>query len=958
MQLSSLRYYEELRKNSTVVRRSPGQVLDVVAADNTNNDNGAPSSSLPEVMAFCHFIALCPFVDTSGNTIFLGVEAAYAIALAVEHLNSGNGSVIKELDGLDDRCPIKFTLGFEDTQLDTGVGLNRVVALTGSSSNSTTRLPSAFLGSFRSAVSVPTSLVSGLRGYPQLSGASTSVQLDDKTTYPKFARTIPADDGVTEAIILYLRDTLQLNHVAVLNANDAFGNSYFSGLSTAASIHAPEMSLLQITIDADLTGNEDNIRQAINTLKNSQFRYVLAILISDAMHDAVMLEALRQDVIGNGEHNWVFSDVSLQTVTDRVFEVGSDLSKAYTYAGVFNAAGNQGSRYEAFEREMEMLANPEDIEYIDQMIAEAAALNSEQPAEYINPGFLKPVSTAFSAFFYEATIAAGLAACGNVSQDDLTLTGDDFYESILSLPPFQSISGSVQFDKKTGSRLPSSTFYELSNYRAEQRIESGETRIKFSALTTNLYNNGTWDEVTPFIFSDGTTTNARGTPAITVDENLISTGMRAAALIFMSLSIIVAIGFAAWTNMNRRSRVVRASQPFFLNLISVGCVILSLAIVPLQFDTNLAPVEGCSTACTSTVWLVCIGFCCVYSALYAKTYRINKVMDSAKHFKRITVTLRSTLIPFCILLSANLVLLVLMTAIKPPPYEIFIVQTDRFDQSIETYGFCVWEEAVAFLAPLTALNTCTVFLALYEAWKSRSLTTEFAESQYIGRAVAGTLIVGGIGLPVLIIARDNSDASLFVSSGIIFVMCMLILGCIFIPKILYDRETKQKASNKGTVKISGLNDSLSMQPVSAAFSDNGKIDHTTAGGRRLTNGSEHSKASATYEDRSSECTESSELGERILTTKSQKELLHDLEQLQSKYNRMKKVLQIEREKYQALVEKVSNSTETEDDAMESALPLKMPLEMSSQDNSGKNDDPSACQEQQDEVATTTPDDKE
>ena len=123
----------------------------------------------------------------------------------------------------------------------------------------------------------------------------------------------------------------------------------------------------------------------------------------------------------------------------------------------------------------------------------------------------------------------------------------------------------------------------------------------------------------------------------------------------------------------------------------------------------------------------------------------------------------------CSAIIGNLLLLVLMTTIKPPQYEVNIVQSDRFDQTIETYGFCVWEEAAAFLAPLTALNTCTVLLSLYEAWKSRSLTTEFAESKYIGRAVAGTLIVGGIGLPILIIARDNSDASLFVSSGIIFV---------------------------------------------------------------------------------------------------------------------------------------------------------------------------------------------
>ena len=596
MMLSSLRKYEDLRNNSTVVR-PPGQVLDVVIDD----------GSTQPAIAFCHFIALCPFVDTSQVSVIMGLEAAYAVALAVQHLNSGDGQVIREVGGLNDRCPIKFTLKFEDTRLDPGVGLNHVVASTGSdersgetgnlTQRSSVRLPSAFLGAFRSAVSVPTSLVSGLRGYPQISGASTSVQLNDKTTHPKFARTIPADDGVTEGIILYLRDALSLNYVAVLNANDAFGNSYFSGLLDAASKHAPEMSLLQITIDADVAADEDNVRQAIKTLKDSQYRFVIAVLISPDMHDAVMLEALKQNVAGNGEYNWMFSDASVQFMADRTMSVGSDLFKAYNYAGVFKAAGNQGERYAEFKKQMEALANPKDIAYVDNMISSAAAADNDALPEYISSEFLKPIQFGFTAFLYEAAIAAGLAACEKVGQD-LTLTGDDFYDSILTSPPFESVSGSVAFDQKTGTRLPSSAFYELSNFRGQERVDetSGEMLVKFEEVTTALYHNNIWTEVTPFIFSDGTTRNARDTPNVTIDQNLISTGMRAVAFSFMAISIIFAIAFAAWTNINRISRVVRASQPFFLYLISVGCIIFSLAIVPLQYDTSIADLEGCSKA--------------------------------------------------------------------------------------------------------------------------------------------------------------------------------------------------------------------------------------------------------------------------------------------------------------------------------------------------------------------------
>jgi hypothetical protein len=575
-----------------VVDGGGGRENDTTAASSSSSSPTQPQQS-QDAFAFCHLVALCPFVDTSQASVIMGFETAYAIALAAQHLNSGDGSVIREVEGLDERCPVRFTVAFEETKLDPGIGLNRVVALTNVQPSPDTRLPSAFLGAFRSAVSVPTSLVTGLRDFPQISGASTSVQLNDKTTHPKFARTIPADNGVTEGIIFYLRDRLKINHVAVLNANDAFGNSYFSGLIETASVHYPELNIIQITIDADVEADEADVRQAIKTLKDSQYRFVIAVLISSSMHDRVMSEAVRQNVAGNGEHNWMFSDASLQFIADRSMSVDSDLFRAYRYSGVFKAAGNQGSRYDAFKQQMRALANSEDIAYMDEMISQAV---EELPA-YNNSAFLTPIQFDFTAFFYEAAIALGLAACRKVGED-LTLTGDEFYDSILSLPPFESVSGSVEFDQKTGSRVPSSAFFELSNYLWEERVdeETGGKFVKFDAITTDLYNQGVWKEVTPFRFSDGTTMNPRSTPNVEANENLISPSMRAIALSFMVISILVAVAFYTWTNMNRTSRIVRASQPFFLYLIAVGCIIFSFAIIPLQYDTSITDVDGCSKA--------------------------------------------------------------------------------------------------------------------------------------------------------------------------------------------------------------------------------------------------------------------------------------------------------------------------------------------------------------------------
>jgi ABC-type branched-subunit amino acid transport system substrate-binding protein len=186
-------------------------------------------------------------------------------------------------------------------------------------------LPCAFIGAYRSAVSIPMSIVTGLFGYPQVSGASTSADLDDSSQYPLFARTLPSDTGNAIPIIIYMRNVLGIKHLAVIFQKDAYGNAYVEGLRLAAQEHATDMVIHQIPF----SNGQGSIESAVANLKNTEFRFVFVIVFTVETHDALLMEAYNEGVAGTGKHNWLFGDSFLGVLEDRQFEEGSPLHKSY-----------------------------------------------------------------------------------------------------------------------------------------------------------------------------------------------------------------------------------------------------------------------------------------------------------------------------------------------------------------------------------------------------------------------------------------------------------------------------------------------------------------------------------------------------------------------------------------------------------------------------------------------------
>ena len=196
---------------------------------------------------------------------------------------------------------------------------------------------------------------------------------------------------------------------------------------------------------------------------------------------------------------------------------------------------------------------------------------------------------------------------------------------------------------------------------------------------------------------------------------------------------VAAVLCMAWTGFHRRaSLVVTAAQPFFLVTIAMGVLIMAAALVPLSLDDG-GDVDRLSdrervVRCMTIPWLAFTGFSVgtlrsrwfcfvcitseryrltgallfvVFSALFAKTYRINKVMGDSNRFNRVIVGVKDVMGVFVLIMIGNVVVLTLWTTLDPLTYtRSWDDGTDYWNREYSSSGACRCEHPFNYLAPL------------------------------------------------------------------------------------------------------------------------------------------------------------------------------------------------------------------------------------------------------------------
>lgn len=252
--------------------------------------------------------------------------------------------------------------------------------------------------------------------------------------------------------------------------------------------------------------------------------------------------------------------------------------------------------------------------------------------------------------------------------------------------------------------------------------------------------------------------------------------------LFVTVSVTSML-FSLWTLLNRTIRVVQMAQPEFLLMIAFGCMVLASTLIPLSME-HVNEV-GSSAICMASPWLLCLGFSISFAALFAKTRRINNVIEASRSFRRASITQVDAAKPLWALLLVNIIVLTVWTVVDPLLYTRKDAPgTDEWNRVIETYGACEsTDSALPYVLVLAILNVGVLLLANYEAYRARNLDSEFSETQYIAIAMASLLQACVIGMPVILLVQDNPLALYLTMGCMLFFVCIAILCLIFVPKM-------------------------------------------------------------------------------------------------------------------------------------------------------------------------------
>jgi hypothetical protein len=119
-------------------------------------------------------------------------------------------------------CNVRLTTSFFNDQDSPNVATSQYTQTFQRQASFATSPPvGGTIGADRSAVTLPLAILGNVHSVPQISGASTSDELDDKTLYPNFARTVTNTIGEAAAVVNFFK-SLDAQYVAILYVSVSF----------------------------------------------------------------------------------------------------------------------------------------------------------------------------------------------------------------------------------------------------------------------------------------------------------------------------------------------------------------------------------------------------------------------------------------------------------------------------------------------------------------------------------------------------------------------------------------------------------------------------------------------------------------------------------------------------------------------------------------------------------------
>jgi hypothetical protein len=228
---------------------------------------------------------------------------------------------------------------------------------------------------------------------------------------------------------------------------------------------------------------------------------------------------------------------------------------------------------------------------------------------------------------FDAVMALGIAGCR--ARNDY-FSGEELFDEFTSVE-FDGASGSVSIDARTGSRYYNSTAYVIYNVVATTPDEDGD--VSFTMSVAAEYYRGkksahvSWHQAegVKYNYSDMTFDPPLSLPPVDAERDSVNISVYGIIISLACVVMLSSLLFAVWAWRNRTNHVVRASQPEFLIVICVGVFLMASTAITIAAESPPFSFKFADVSCMLTWWFFCTGFGLAFSALFAKTWRVNKV---------------------------------------------------------------------------------------------------------------------------------------------------------------------------------------------------------------------------------------------------------------------------------------------------------------------------------------------
>ena len=153
------------------------------------------------------------FNATTANPVL--INDGFCALLAIEHFNHVEKSPILSSQDLAGCQRLKLTMELFDTHLSPIMTTRTFTSILQQPASLAVPPPAGVIGAFRSAVTSPLAILTGVNGIPQISAASTSVDFDVKSQFPLFGRTCTNSVGEATVAVRYFQQ-IGSGEVAIL----------------------------------------------------------------------------------------------------------------------------------------------------------------------------------------------------------------------------------------------------------------------------------------------------------------------------------------------------------------------------------------------------------------------------------------------------------------------------------------------------------------------------------------------------------------------------------------------------------------------------------------------------------------------------------------------------------------------------------------------------------------------